>query len=206
MPNKYNDPQGNRDPNDRPLSSTEQEDIQYQRERAAENGGVANGLLIGGVLTALLGLGGGLAYYFFGNQSPVVPTTIINNPPNSSPVAPASSAPEKQPKVIERTVEKTAPPQVIEVPKPVLVPGETKVIEVPKPVLVPGKTKVIEVPKPVLVPGETKATEAPKPFSNPTIPGTAQKSASPSSTPAATSKSPESVNPALPSSPSPNNY
>jgi hypothetical protein len=46
MPNKYNDPQGHRNPNDRLPTPIEQEDIQYQRERAAGNNGAANGLLI----------------------------------------------------------------------------------------------------------------------------------------------------------------
>jgi hypothetical protein len=202
MPNKYNNPQGSENPNEQPLTSTEQsdryEDIQYQRERAAGNSGTNNGLLIGAIITSLFGLGGFAAYYYSINQPPTVPTTIINNPP--SPVPSASSAPEKQTKVIERTIEKTSPPQVIQVDKPVLAPPQ-----------------IIEVPKPVLVPGETKVIEVPKPFANPMTPGAVQKSDSPksSSTPSSTksstvpsttaSKSPESVNPSLPSSPTPNN-
>lgn len=193
MPNKYNDSQGDKNPSDRPLTPIEQsnqaEDLQYRRERAAENSGAANGLLVGGVLTALLGLAGVTAYYYSSNQSPAVPTTVINNPPSSSPVT--SPAPEKQTKVIERTIEKAAPPQVIQVEKPVPVPPQ-----------------IIEVPKPVLVPGETKVIEVPKPFSTPMTPGAAQKSDSPksSSMPSTTaSKSPESVNPSLPSSSTPNN-
>jgi hypothetical protein len=207
MTNKYNNPQGNKNPNDRSITPTEQsasrdEDIQYQRERSAGNNGATNGLLIGGILTAILGLAGFAVYYYSNNQSPTVPSTIINNPPSSSPVAPASSTPEKQTKVIERTIEKVAPPQVIQVDKPV-----------------PAPPQIIEVPKPVLVPGETKVIEVPRPFSNPMTPGVSQKSASPksTSTPSATSnksatvpsptasKSPESVNPSLPSSPNPNN-
>jgi hypothetical protein len=202
MPNKYNNPQGSENPDDRPITPTEQsnrdENIQYRRERAAENSGATNGLLIGGVLTAILGLGGFAAYYYSSNQFPAAPTTIINNPPSSSPVAPASSVPEKQTKVIERTIEKAAPPQIIQVDKPVPVPPQ-----------------IIEVPKPVLVPGETKVIEVPKPFSTPMTPGTAQKSASPkaSSTPAAkasksstapsTTISPESMDSLSPSSPKP---
>jgi hypothetical protein len=200
MSNKYNDLQDN----EKPLTPIEQsnQDIQYRRERAAENSGATNGLLIGGMLTALLGLGGLAAYYYSSNQSPVVPNTIINNSPSSNPVAPASSVPEKQTKVIERTIEKAAPPQVIQIDRPV-----------------PAPPQIIEVPKPVLVPGETKVIEVPKPFSAPMTPGTAPKSASPksSSTPAAAtnksptapskteSKSPESVNPSLSDSPNPNN-
>jgi hypothetical protein len=195
MPNKYNDPQGDKNQNDRPLTPIEQsnqaEDLQYRREREAENSGATNGLLIGGILTALLGLGGVTAYYYSNNQSPAVPTTVINNPPSSSPVTPASPAPEKETKIIERTIEKAAPPQVIQVEKPV-----------------PASPQIIEVPKPVLVPGETKVIEVPKPFSTPMTPGTAQKSDSPkpSSTPSTkASQSPEPVNPDLPSSPNSNN-
>jgi hypothetical protein len=201
MPNKYNNPQGSEDPNDRPLSPTQQsnrdEDLRYQREQAAENSGATNGLLIGGMLMALLGLGGFATYYYSNNQSPAVPTTIINNPPSSSPVTPA---PGKQTKIIERTIEKAAPPQVIQVDKPV-----------------PAPPQIIEVPKPVLVPGETKVIEVPKPFAVPMTPGTAEKSANPKASPTpaakasksptapstAASKSPESVNPSLPSSPNP---
>lgn len=188
MPNKYNDPQSG----EAPPTPTEQYnkdiDIQYQRERAAENNGATNGLLIGGIFTALLGLGGVTAYYY-ANQPPAVPTTIINNPP--SPVAPAPSVPGKQTKIIERTIEKAAPPQVIQIEKPVPVPPQ-----------------IIEVPKPVLVPGETKIIEVPKPFSTPMLPGADQKASSPksSSTPTAApsdapKKSPEPVKPTS----SPNN-
>ena len=200
MPNKYNDLSGKENSNDRPLTSTEQsnqnENIQYQRERAAENSGTTNGLFIGGMLTALLGLGGFAAYYYSSNQPPATPTTIINNPSSSSPVAPASSVPEKQTRIIERTIEKVAPPQVIQVDKPVPVPPQ-----------------IIEVPKPVLVPGETKVIEVPKLFSAPMTPGIAQKSASPqssspptakankSSTVPSTTANPESTGSSSPSSP-----
>ena len=109
-------------------------DLQYQRERAAENSGAASGLAIGGILATLVGLG--VAYYYFGQPAPT-PTTIINNPP---PAAPAPASPQKETKIIERTIEKAvpaAPPKVVKVPTPVLVPGATKVIEVPKPFAVP---------------------------------------------------------------------
>jgi hypothetical protein len=206
MTNKYNNPQGNKNPNDRPLSPTEQssqdEDIQYQREQSAGNNGATNGLLIGGILTALLGLGGFAAYNYSNNQAPAVPATIINNPPSSSPVAPASSIPEKQTKIIERTIEKAAPPQVIQVDRPV--PAPPQIIEVPKPVLVPGETKVIEVPKPFstpMTPGVSQKSDSSKSTSTPST--TSSKS---STTPSTTAtKSPESVNPSLPSSSNSNN-
>jgi hypothetical protein len=105
-----------------------------QRERAAKNSGAASGLAIGGTLAALVGLG---AYYYSAQPAPT-PTTIINVPPvpaTSTPVAP-----QKETKIIERTVEKSAPatpPNVVEVPTPILVPGATKVIEVPQPFAVP---------------------------------------------------------------------
>jgi hypothetical protein len=132
MPNKYNNPQGSENPKDRPLTPIEQsnrdEDLQYQRERAAENSGATNGLLIGGMFTALLGLGGFAAYYYSNNQSPAVPTTIINNPPSSNPVPPASSVPEKQTKIIE-------------VPKPFsapMTPGTVQKSDIPKPSSTPA--------------------------------------------------------------------
>jgi hypothetical protein len=105
-----------------------------QRERAAENSGAARGLAIGGILAALVGLG---AYYYWAQTAPT-PTTIINTPPVPATSAPV--APQKETKIIERTVEKAAPanpPNVVEVPTPILVPGATKVIEVPKPFAVP---------------------------------------------------------------------
>jgi hypothetical protein len=110
-------------------------DLQYQRERAAENSGAASGLAIGGILATLVGLGA--AYYYWGQPAPT-PTTIINNPPVAPVAAPV--APQKETRIIERTIEKTAPaapPKVVKVPTPVLVPGATKVIEVPKPFAVP---------------------------------------------------------------------
>ena len=105
-----------------------------QRERAAANSGVASGLAIGGILAALVGLG---AYYYWAQSAPT-PTTIINTPP--VPAASTPVAPQKETRIIERTVEKAAPatpPKVVEVPTPILVPGATKVIEVPKPFAVP---------------------------------------------------------------------
>jgi hypothetical protein len=110
-------------------------DLQYQRERAAENNGPISGLTIGGILATLLCLGA--AYYYWWQPSQT-PTTIINTSP--SPAASTPASPQVSTKVIERTVEKAVPappPKVVEVPKPVLVPGTTKIIEVPKPFAVP---------------------------------------------------------------------
>ena len=110
-------------------------ELNYQRERAAENSGAASGLVLGGILATLVGLGA--AYYYWAQPAPT-PTTIINTPP--APAASTPVSPQKETRIIERTVEKAAPaapPKVVEVPKPVLVPGATKVIEVPKPFAVP---------------------------------------------------------------------
>jgi hypothetical protein len=162
MPNNYNNPQGRQNRED---------EIQYQRERAAANSGTANGLLIGGLLVALTGLGALVAYYWM--KPAPTPTTIINTP---NPTASVSPAPQKT-TIIDRTVEKTAPPQI-------------KVVEVEKPVIVPAPAappKIVEVPKPVIVPGATKVIEVPKPFAVPATPSTTDKSATPkaSTTPAA---------------------
>jgi hypothetical protein len=169
MPNRYN-PQGRTDAD---------EEIQYQRERAAEDSGTANGLLIGGLVALLAGLG--VAAYYWSRPSVPTPTTIINTPP--SPAASVSPAPQKQTTIIDRTVEKTVPASPAAPPK---------VIEVPKPYAVPGATKVIEVPKP---------------FAVPAAPSTAEKSAAPKASPApSTQPSPAaSESPAPVSSPSPSN-
>jgi hypothetical protein len=179
MPNRSNNPQGRTDAD---------EEIQYQRERSAEDSGTANGLLIGSLLALVTGLG--VAAYYWSRPSVPTPTTIINNPP--SPAASVSPAPQKQTTIIDRTVEKTAPPQV-------------KVVEVEKPVVVPGATKVIEVPKPFAVPGATKTIEVPKPFAVPAAPSTAEKSDAPKASPAPSAQpSPAaSESPAPVSSPSP---
>jgi hypothetical protein len=149
MPDKYNSPNDKRNvdnrlptPEQRSYEQgytqgqrTEENELQYQRERAAENSGAASGLLIGGILASLVSIG---AAYYYWVQSAPIPTTIINAPPIPSASAPAS--PQTETKIIERTIEKPAPTPA------------TKVIEVPKPILVPGATKVIEVPKLFAVP------------------------------------------------------
>jgi hypothetical protein len=167
MSNKYNNPQGRTDAD---------EEIQYQRERSAEDSGTANGLLIGIFFALLAGLG--VAAYYWSKPAPT-PTTIINTPP--SPAA-ASPAPQKQTTIIDRTVEKTVPASPAPPPK---------VIEVPKPILVPGATKVIEVPKPVAVPA---------------TPSTTDKSAAPTASPTpAASESPAPINSPSPSNSAPDN-
>lgn len=161
MPSNYDNPQSKKESDD--LSKTIQEDIQDRREQAAENSGTANGLWIGSILAALVGLGV-MAYYYWGNQNP---TTIINVPP--SPAAPAPATPPNQTTIIERTVEKPAPPpKVVEVPKPILVPGATKIIEVPKPVAVPTTS----------TPGTAKSSAASKTDSTPSAKPSAAVSAS----------------------------
>ncbi|WP_373541791.1 hypothetical protein [Chamaesiphon sp.] len=189
MPNRNNDPQATPAGDERGRIGADE--IQYQRERAAENSGTANGLLIGSLVLALAGIGAVTAYYL--NRPAPTPTTIINTPP--SPAASVAPAPPKQTTIIDRTVEKTAPPQVkvVEVDKPVIVPvpAPPKVVEVPKPVLVPGATKVIEVPKPVVVPAKPTVTD-----------DSATPSASPAPAPApAAIESSDSVTAPAPSTP-----
>jgi hypothetical protein len=140
----------------------DENELQYQRERAAENSGAASGLIIGGILASLVSIG---AAYYYWVQSAPIPTTIINTPPIPSASAPAS--PQTETKIIERTIEKAAPTPT------------TKIVEVPKPILVPGATKVVEVPKlfavPV-VPATPAKSSAPKDNSQ-------KDSSSPSTTP-----------------------
>ncbi len=160
---------------------------QYQREKAAENTGAAQGVFIGS-LVSVIALGAAAIYFW---TKPTPNPTIITMPASPSASTTAQPEPTTTTKIIERTIEKPASPapstKVVEVPKPILVPGETKTIEVPKPILVPGETKTIEVPKPYPVPSESRATESPR--SNSTASGKSQSSAtpkaslSPSSTP-----------------------
>jgi hypothetical protein len=191
MPDKYNSPNDRRNldnilptPEQRSYEQgytqgqrAEENELQYQRERAAENSGAASGLIIGGILASLVGIGA--AYYYWAQSAPI-PTTIINTPPIPSASAPA--APQTETKIIERTIEKPAPTPT------------TKVVEVPKPILVPGATKVVEVPKPILVPGATKVVEVPKLFAVPVVPATPAKSSAPKDNSEKDSSSP-SANP-----------
>jgi outer membrane biosynthesis protein TonB len=233
----YNNPQDDRvSDNSLPLTPAEQIErdrldraaardgqVQFEREIAAENSGAASGIAIGGTIAALIALGAG-AIYYFGQPKPAPTTTIINTP--ASPAASTAPKPEQPTKTIERTtIDRTAPaptPQVIEVPKPILVPGATKTIEVPKPILVPGATKTIEVPKPSVTTSpstprsssQPTASPSPVPFSSPspfTSPaGTSPRNDStggtgaPATTPAPgaspSSDSSGSVSPATPSS------
>ncbi len=192
----YNNPKGSKDSTDR-VDPNRDEEIQYQRERAAENSGAVNGIALGGTIAALMGLSAAAIYYF--SRPNPTPTTIINTP---TPVNSSNPKPAQPTKIIERTIEKTAPSapstQIIEVPKPILVPGATKTIEVPKPILVPGATKIIEVPKPIPVPPTPSTAKEPAP---------PKASSSPSSTPAPTlnpDPAPTSESPA-PKAPSGNN-
>jgi hypothetical protein len=172
----YNPPPGNRD-----------EDIQSERERAAENSGTANGLAIGGTLAALIGLGAAALYYWSRpTPAPTSNTTIVNPAASTAPQSPAPT------RIIERTVEKAAPPKVVEIQKPVIVPGATKIVEVQKPVIVPGATKTVEVQKPTTAASpstvpSTAPSVAPSPSASPT-PSTSQ-SPTPSDAPASTAPS-----------------
>lgn len=145
----YNHPQDDRVPDRLPLTPAEQIErdrldrelasrdaqIQFERELAAENSGAASGIAIGATIAALIGLGAG-AIYYFGRPQPVPTTTTIITTP-ASPAASIAPKPEQPTNTIDRTtIERTAPapaPQVIEVPKPILVPGATRTIEVPTP-------------------------------------------------------------------------
>jgi hypothetical protein len=155
----FNNLKGNRDAIDRVEQNRIDEEIQDQRERAAENSGAANGIAIGAIIAALIGLGAAGIYYL-GRPNPTR-TTIINTP--ASPITSTTPKPAQPTKIIERTIEKPAPPapspQIIEVPKPILVPGATRTIEVPKPYPVPAD------PSPAKDPAPPKAS--PSPFSTP---------------------------------------
>jgi cytoskeletal protein RodZ len=176
MPTNYPNPQ---DPNDlenrRRLA---EEQSQYQRERAAEEIGTSNGLLIGSLLVGLAGLSA-LGVYYFNRPTPTpTPTTIINTTP--APAASVSPAPQKT-TIIDRTIEKTAPPQVKTIEKPVAVPGATKVIEVPKPATAPTTPSTTDK--------SSTPTTSPTPSAQPSTP------ASDSSTPTG-SPSPNDTAPA----------
>ena len=188
MPNNYNNPQERTEAERRRIAEAE---LQYQRERSAEDSGTANGLVIGSILFVLAGLGS-LAAYYWTRPAPT-PTTIINTP---TPAAAVSPAAQKQTTIIDRTVEKTAPPkvQVVEVEKPV-------VVTVPA----TPKVKVVEVPKPIIVPGATKVIQVPTPAAAPTTPSTADKSTTTTSTPSVQPSTPPGEGADTTTSPSPNN-
>jgi periplasmic protein TonB len=175
----YNNPKGNRDEIDRVDPNITNDETQYQRERAAENSGAASGIAVGATIAALLGLGA-VGIYYLGRPNPT-PTTIINPP--ASPVTSTTPKPAQPTKIIERTIEKPAPPapapQIIEVPKPILVPGATRTIEVPKPYPVPA------APSPAKDPAPPKANPSPASTPAPTL----NQSPAPSESPAPTTPS-----------------
>jgi hypothetical protein len=192
----YNQPQDDRVSERLPLTPAEQierdrldraiardEQIQFERELAAENSGAASGIAIGATIAALIGLGAG-AIYYFGRPQPA-PINIITTP--ASPAASTAPKPEQPTKTIERTtIDRTAPapaPQVIEVPKPILVPGATRTIEVPKP------TVTTEQSTPT-----SGASPSPAPFSSPAASSFPASGTSPSPDPSS------SVSPATPTS------
>ncbi len=129
MPSNYNDPQNKRELADR--NKFIEEDIHHQQEQIAENNGTTKGLLVGGIVTALLGIGTASAYYYLNPT----PTTIINNVP----VNPATAVSPASPQV-----------KIIEIEKPVVVPVSPApappATEVPKSIVVPPVTKIIAVP------------------------------------------------------------
>jgi hypothetical protein len=206
----YNHPQDDRVPDRLPLTPAEQierdrldraiasrdEQIQFERELAAENSGAASGIAIGATIAALIGLGAG-AIYYFGRPHPV-PTTIITTP--ASPAASTAPQPEQPTNTIERTtIERTAPapaPQVIEVPKPILVPGATRTIEVPRPT-VSSEPSTSNTPNSSSQPA---VSPTPVPFSSPSSFTTPV----PAPSPSANSNYPES--PAASPSPAPSGF
>jgi hypothetical protein len=96
---------------------------QYERERAAETNGLASGVVIGSVLAFAVGLG--FAVWAYANRDlPSTEQSPSSINPVTVPASPAASiaptAPAKQTTIIERTIEKPAPPpevRVIEVPR-----------------------------------------------------------------------------------------
>ncbi|NJM47609.1 MAG: hypothetical protein HC860_16770 [Alkalinema sp. RU_4_3] len=93
---------------------------QYERERAAETNGLASGAIIGSVLAFSVGLG--FAVWAYANRDLPATEQPSSISPTTAPASPTSSvaptAPAKQTTIIERTIEKPAPPpQVIVVPK-----------------------------------------------------------------------------------------
>jgi hypothetical protein len=189
----YNHPQDDRVPDRQPLTPAEQierdrldraaanrdEQIQFERELAAENSGAASGIAIGATIAGLIGLGAG-AIYYFGRPQPA-PTTIITTP--ASPAASTAPQPEQPTKTIERTtIDRTAPapaPQVIAVPKPILVPGATRTIEVPRPTVT---TEQI-TPSTPSSSSQPTLSPSPVPFSSPSSFTNPAPAASPSSNP-----------------------
>ncbi|WP_431633202.1 hypothetical protein [Alkalinema pantanalense] len=105
---------------------TLQQNNQYQREKVAESNGIANGIIIGGILAAIVGLGAAAIAYYNRPQVPVQRSVIVEPTTAPSPQSSASPA-AKQTTIIDRTIEKVTP----------AAPPEIKVIEVPKAVPVP---------------------------------------------------------------------
>lgn len=126
------------------------ETSQYDRERNAENNGLTSGVIIGGILVFSVGLGA--AVWAYANRDmttqnqQIAPVTVPASPkPSVMPTAPA-----KQTTIIERTIEKAAPPEV-------------KIIEVPK--VAPAAPVIIVPPAPrqSSTSGQTPSSSAPTP-------------------------------------------
>jgi hypothetical protein len=150
---------------------------QYERERDAETNGLTSGVIIGSVLAFSVGLGFAVWAYANRDVPPTEQPSSIN--PAISPASPAASiaptAPAKQTTIIERTIEKPAPP------------AQVKVIEVPR--AAPAPSSAAPAPAAPLRPSaEPSAPTAP---SNAAPAPTSQAPASPSADPNAS----DSVNP-----------
>lgn len=170
----------------------------YERERAAETNGLASGLLIGTLLA--FSVGSGFAVWAYANRDVPSPAKPASSNPVTIPASPLPSAtsiaPAKQTTIIERMIEKPAPPaqiKVIEKPAP---PAQIKVIEKPVP---PAQVKVIVVPK-ESAPSFSTVAPAPAASARPSSEQTAPTVPSINSVPAPTNQSPANSS----ASPTPN--
>lgn len=123
---------------------------QYNRERNAENNGLNSGVIIGGILVFSVGLGA--AVWAYANRDlttqnqRIAPVTVPASPkPSVMPTAPAN-----QTTIIERTIEKSAPPEV-------------KIIEVPKAAPAAPVFVVPPAPRQSSTSGQTPSNSAPTP-------------------------------------------
>jgi hypothetical protein len=150
---------------------------QYERERAAETNGLTSGVIIGSVLAFSVGLGFAVWAYANRDVTPTEQPSSIN--PAIAPASPAPSvaptAPAKQTTIIERTIEKPAPP------------AQVKVIEVPRAAPAPSTA----APAPVAPARPSSEQTTPTAPSNAAPAPTNQAPASPSVNPSA----PDSINP-----------
>jgi hypothetical protein len=94
--------------------------LQYSQENERESSGIASGLILGLLFTALLGTGIAIWFYSSGREDSVEPTTASPSPEVTQPQ-------NTETRVIERTVERT---EIVPVEVPAVNPPEVN-IEVP---------------------------------------------------------------------------